>query len=170
MSTSMDPLKFLDDFVITPSQQTAVAASGGLGNILNYFTLWVVAFASILTVYVLIPLVPKAPANLIIMICSVALIVGIWLHVNQFGSEYRLSTWQNNLQFYGSIVLLTLVVFLAMGLFYYNTDPGIRDATDSMLTRAQATVTSSTRSFTNLVSSRAPSTSLLGTTNTNTLL
>ena len=163
MNKAMDPLKFLDDFVITPSQQTAAAASGGFSNILNYFTMWTVAFASILTIYVLIPLVPKAPANLIIMLCSIALVVGIWLHVNQFGSEYRLSTWQNNLQFYGSIVLLTLVVFLGLGLFYYNTDPGIKQATDSMITRAQTTVASSTRSFSNMVLSR-PSTGLMGDT------
>ena len=163
MNRAMDPLKFLDDFIITPSQQTAAAASGGFSNILNYFTLWTVAFASILTIFVLIPLVPKAPANLIILICSIALVVGIYLHINQFGSEYRLSTWQNNLQFYGSVVLLTLVVFLAMGLFYYNTDPGIKEATDSMITRAQATVASSTRSFSNLVLSR-PSTGLMGNT------
>ena len=150
MSTSIDPLKFLDQFVIMPTQQTAIAASGGFSNILNYFTLWVVALASIVTIFVLIPLVTKAPANFVIIVCSIALVAGIWLHVNQFGSEYRLSTWQNNLQFYGSIVLLTLVTFLALGLYYYNTDPGVKGSFDGMITRAQTTATTGTRSLTNL--------------------
>ena len=80
----MDPLKFMDDFVITPTTQTGKAAVGGFSNILNYFTLWVVALTGIVTVFVLMPLVPKAPANLVIVLCAVALAVGIWLHVNQF--------------------------------------------------------------------------------------
>lgn len=151
MSTTsgMDPLKFMDDFVITPTTQTGKAAVGGFSNILNYFTLWVVALTGIVTVFVLMPLVPKAPANLVIILCAIALAVGIWLHVNQFGSEYRLSTWQNNLQFYGSITLLTLVIFLSLGFYYYNTDPTVRAAADSMVSRAQNTVSSGTRGFTN---------------------
>jgi len=151
MSTTsgLDPLKFIDDFVITPTTQTGKAAVGGFSNILNSFTLWVVALTGIVTVFVLIPLVPKAPANLVIILCAVALAVGIYFHVNQFGAEYRLSTWQNNLQFYGSITLLMLVIFLSLGFYYYNTDPTVRAAADSMVSRAQDTVSSGTRGFTN---------------------
>jgi hypothetical protein len=151
MSTTsgMDPLKFMDDFVITPTTQTGKAAVGGFSNILNSFTLWVVALTGIVTVFVLMPLVPKAPANLVIILCAVALAVGIYFHVNQFGAEYRLSTWQNNLQFYGSITLLMLVIFLSLGFYYYNTDPTVRAAADSMVSRAQDTVSSGTRGFTN---------------------
>jgi len=151
MSTTsgMDPLKFMDDFVITPTTQTGKAAVGGFSNILNSFTLWVVALTGIVTVFVLMPLVPKAPANLVIILCAVALAVGIYFHVNQFGAEYRLSTWQNNLQFYGSITLLMLVIFLSLGFYYYNTDPTVRAAADSMVSRAQETVSSGTRGFTN---------------------
>ena len=151
MSTTsgMDPLKFMDDFVITPTTQTGNAAVGGFSNILNSFTLWVVALTGIVTVFVLMPLVPKAPANLVIILCAVALAVGIYFHVNQFGAEYRLSTWQNNLQFYGSITLLMLVIFLSLGFYYYNTDPTVRAAADSMVSRAQDTVSSGTRGFTN---------------------
>lgn len=145
----MDPLKFMDDFVITPTTQTGKAAVGGFSNILNSFTLWVVALTGIVTVFVLMPLVPKAPANLVIILCAVALAVGIYFHVNQFGAEYRLSTWQNNLQFYGSITLLMLVIFLSLGFYYYNTDPTVRAAADSMVSRAQDTVSSGTRGFTN---------------------
>lgn len=145
----MDPLKFMDDFVITPTTQTGKAAVGGFSNILNSFTLWVVALTGIVTVFVLMPLVPKAPANLVIILCAVALAVGIYFHVNQFGAEYRLSTWQNNLQFYGSITLLMLVIFLSLGFYYYNTDPTVRAAADSMVSRAQETVSSGTRGFTN---------------------
>jgi hypothetical protein len=96
--------------------------------------------------------VPKAPANLIIVICTISLILGIYLHANQFGSEYRLSTWQNNLQFYAGLILLMLVIFLSLGFYYYQTDPGVRAAADSMVDRATSTVTSSTRGFTNFVS------------------
>jgi len=151
MSTTsgLDPLKFMDDFVITPTTQTGKAAVGGFSNILNSFTLWVVALTGIVTVFVLMPLVPKAPANLVIILCAVALAVGIYFHVNQFGAEYRLSTWQNNLQFYGSITLLMLVIFLSLGFYYYNTDPTVRAAADSMVSRAQETVSSGTRGFTN---------------------
>lgn len=151
MSTTsgMDPIKFLDDFVITPTTQTSKAAVGGFANILNYFTLWVVALTGIVTVFVLMPLVPKAPANLVIILCAIALAVGIWLHVNQFGAEYRLSTWQNNLQFYGSITLLVLVIFLSLGFYYYNTDPDVRAAANSMVSRAQNSVSSGTRGLTN---------------------
>ena len=151
MSTTsgLDPLKFMDDFVITPTTQTGKAAVGGFSNILNSFTLWVVALTGIVTVFVLMPLVPKAPANLVIILCAVALAVGIYFHVNQFGAEYRLSTWQNNLQFYGSITLLMLVIFLSLGFYYYNTDPTVRAAADSMVSRAQDTVSSGTRGFTN---------------------
>ena len=141
----MDPLKFLDDFVITPTNQTAKAASGGFANILNYFTLWSVALTAIVTVFVLIPLVPRAPANLVILLCSIALAVGIYLHVNQFGAEYRLSTWQNNLQFYGSITILMMVIFLSLGFFYYNNDPATKAAADNMFSRAANTVSSGTR-------------------------
>jgi hypothetical protein len=139
----------MDDFVITPTTQTGKAAVGGFSNILNSFTLWVVALTGIVTVFVLMPLVPKAPANLVIILCAVALAVGIYFHVNQFGAEYRLSTWQNNLQFYGSITLLMLVIFLSLGFYYYNTDPTVRAAADSMVSRAQDTVSSGTRGFTN---------------------
>jgi len=165
MSTTsgMDPLKFLDDFVITPTTQTGKATVGGFANILNYFTLWVVALTGIVTVFVLMPLVPKAPANLVIILCSIALAIGIYLHVNQFGAEYRLSTWQNNLQFYGSITLLVLVIFLSLGFYYYNTDPTVREAANSMVSRAQNSVSSGTRGLTNFALSSTR-------TNTGTLL
>ena len=148
----MDPLSVLDNLVITPSIQTAKATSTGFASILNNFTLWVVALTGIVTVFILIPLVPKAPANLIIVICTISLILGIYLHANQFSSEYRLSTWQNNLQFYAGLILLMLVIFLSLGFYYYQTDPGVRAAADSMVDRATSTVTSSTRGFTNFVS------------------
>jgi hypothetical protein len=151
--SAIDPLKFLDNFVITPTVQTGTAAVSGFGNILNYFTMWVVALTGIITVFVLIPLVPKAPANLVIILSGIALAVGIWLHVNQFGAEYRLSTWQNNLQFYGSITLLMLVIFLSLGFYYYNTDPGVREAANSMVSRAQNSVSTGTRGFTNFAMS-----------------
>lgn len=163
MTSGMDPLKFLDDFVITPTTQTGKATVGGFSNILNYFTLWVVALSGIVTVFVLMPLVPKAPANLVIILCAIALAVGIWLHVNQFGAEYRLSTWQNNLQFYGSITLLVLVIFLSLGFYYYNTDPDVRAAANSMVSRAQNSVSSGTRGLTNFAMSSTK-------TNTGTLL
>lgn len=158
MSTSsMNPLGMLDDFVITPGIQTAKGAQSGFSSILNYFTLWIVALTGLITVYVVMPLVNKAPANMIIMLCVVALGVGIFMHANQFGAEYRLSTWQNNLQFYGSIVMLFAVIILAMGAYYYNTDPSVKSATDSMVNRGLSTVTSSTQGLRNSVTSRLPS-------------
>jgi hypothetical protein len=149
----MDPLSVLDNYVITPSMQTAKGTSSGFSNILNNLTTWVVALTGIVTVFILIPLVPKAPANLIIVICVGALLLGIYLHVNQFGAEYRLSTWQNNLQFYASLIMLVLVMLLSMGFYYYQTDPGVRTAADGMFDRATSGVTSTTRGFTNYVSS-----------------
>lgn len=145
----MDPLKFLDEFVIDPSISTVKATTTGFSAILNNFTLWVVALTSIVTVVVLIPLVPVLPANLIMIICIIALIAGIYLHMNRFGTEYRMSTWQNNLQFYGSITLLVLVIILSLGFYFFNTDPQIKAAAQQMFDRASSTVSSGTRGLTN---------------------
>ena len=149
----MDPLSVLDNYVITPSMQTAKGTTSGFSNILNNLTTWVVALTGIVTVFILMPLVPKAPANLIIVLCVGALLLGIYLHVNQFGAEYRLSTWQNNLQFYGSITILMLVIFLSLGFFYYNNDPATKAAADGMFSRAANTVSSGTRGFSNFAMS-----------------
>lgn len=140
-------MTFLDDFVITPVNQTAKATSTGLGAILNNFTLWVVALTGIVTVVILMPLVRVMPAMLILTICVAALVIGIYLHIDRFGWEYRLSTWQNNLQFYGSITLLVLVIMLSLGFYYYNTNPEIRAVADAMMTRATSAVSDGTRGF-----------------------
>jgi len=145
----MDPLRMIDDFVITPATQTVKATTTGFGNILNYFTMWAVAIAGLVTIFVVMPIVPRAPANLIMIICLVALAGGIYLHVNQFGAEYRLATWYNNLQFYGSITMLMLVIFLALGFYYYNTDPAISSAVNGMVARTTNSVSSASRGITN---------------------
>jgi hypothetical protein len=149
----MDPLKLLDEFVIDPSVSTVKATTTGFSAILNNFTLWVVALTGIVTVVILIPLVPVLPANLIMMICIFALIAGVYLHINRFGWEYRMSTWQNNLQFYGSITLLVLVIILSLGFYYFNTDPQIRAAAQQMYDRASNSVSSGTRGLTSFAMS-----------------
>jgi hypothetical protein len=93
----------------------------------------------------LMPFVRVIPAMLIMVTCVAALVVGIYLHIDRFGWEYRLSTWQNNLQFYGSITLLVLVIMLSMGFYFYNSDPSIRASADAMMSRATSTITSGTR-------------------------
>ena len=96
--------------------------------------LFLAAIVALLT-YIL---VPSAPLVILATASAVALAAGIWWHWTQFGTEYRLSTWQEQLRSYASYVLLFVVILLSYA-FYAFTSGGGSVATVARNTTARAT-------------------------------
>ena len=103
------------------------------------FLLFVAAIAALLTYLI----VPRVPAAMLGMIAAVGLAIGVWWHWTQFAVEYRTSTWQEQLQYYASYVMV-LVVLLASYAFYAFTWGGasIQETTVGIRNAGRKTTTS----------------------------
>jgi len=84
-----------------------------MDSLLSIFLLFIAAITALLT-YMVIPFIPVVT---LVSAASIVLAAGIWWHWTQFSTDYRTSTWQEQLRNYASYVIL-LVVILCSYAFY----------------------------------------------------
>jgi len=73
------------------------------------------SLAALLIAALLVFLVlPRLGAPVLAGLSIVLLIYGIMSHMNLFYSEYRLSTWQEQLKFYGPFLMIGAVIFISL--------------------------------------------------------
>lgn len=87
-----------------------------MDSILTTFLLFLAALTALLT-YIIIP---RVPVVALISVASVGLAAGVWWHWTQFGVEYRMSTWQEQLRNYASYALLLVVILLSYGFYVFT--------------------------------------------------
>jgi len=104
-------------------------------DLASFFMLFVVAIVGLLT-YVVIPF---TPTSALMLLAAAGLAGGIWWHWTQFSTDYRTSTWQEQLRNYASYVMVAVVIAASYtfyvfgwgGVSSYVTDTveSVRDAT-----------------------------------------
>jgi hypothetical protein len=72
----------------------------------SFFMLFVVAIIGLLTYAV----VPFAPTTVLMLLAAAGLAGGLWWHWTQFSTDYRTSTWQEQLRNYASYVMVAVVI------------------------------------------------------------
>lgn len=87
-----------------------------MDSILTTFLLFLAALTALLT-YIIIP---RVPVVALVSVASVGLAAGVWWHWTQFGVEYRMSTWQEQLRNYASYAMLLVVILLSYGFYVFT--------------------------------------------------
>lgn len=86
-----------------------------MDSIFTVFLLFLAALTALLS-YLLIPTIP---VTMLTTVAAIALAAGVWWHWTQFGTEYRLSTWQENLRNYASYAILAVVILLSYAFYVF---------------------------------------------------
>lgn len=89
-------------------------------NLFGTFLLLLSAIVGILT-YLVIPYIPVV---VLAAGAAAALAVGVWWHWTQFSTDYRTSTWQEQLRSYASYVIVLVVILLSYGFYSLTQSPG----------------------------------------------
>jgi uncharacterized membrane protein len=84
-----------------------------MDSLLTTMLLFIAAITALLA-YLVMPLLPSSS---IVFGAAILLAVGVWWHWTQFGVEYRISTWQEQLRNYASYALVLVVILLAYGFY-----------------------------------------------------
>jgi len=85
-----------------------------MDSLLSIFLLFIAAITALLT-YMFIPYVP---VMVLVSSAAIALAAGVWWHWTQFSTEYRTSTWQEQLRNYASYAMVLLAILLSY--FFYT--------------------------------------------------
>ena len=86
-----------------------------MDSIFTVFLLFIAALTAMLS-YLLMPTVPVTALS---TAAALALAAAVWWHWTQFGSEYRTSTWQENLRNYASYAILLVVILLSYAFYVF---------------------------------------------------
>lgn len=86
-----------------------------MDSLLSIFLLFIAGITALLTYMV----VPYIPVVVLIMAASIALAAGVWWHWTQFSTDYRTSTWQEQLRNYASYVILLVVILLSYAFYVF---------------------------------------------------
>ena len=86
-----------------------------MDSIFTVFLLFIAALTALLS-YLLMPVVPITVTT---TFAAIMLAAGVWWHWTQFGIEYRLSTWQENLRNYASYAILAVVILLSYAFYVF---------------------------------------------------
>ena len=86
-----------------------------MDSIFTVFLLFLAALTALLS-YLLLPTIP---VTVLTTVAAIALAAGAWWHWTQFGTEYRLSTWQENLRNYASYAILLVVILLSYAFYVF---------------------------------------------------
>lgn len=79
------------------------------------FLLFLATIVALLT-YIIVPRVPVAT---LMSVAAVGLAIGVWWHWTQFAVDYRTSTWQEQLRYYASYVIVLLVILLSYAFYVF---------------------------------------------------
>ena len=86
-----------------------------MDSLLSIFLLFIAGITALLT-YMIVPYIPVV---VLIMAASIALAAGVWWHWTQFSTDYRTSTWQEQLRNYASYVILLVVILLSYAFYVF---------------------------------------------------
>ena len=86
-----------------------------MDSIFTVFLLFLAALTALLSYLVM----PSIPVTTLTLVAALLLAAGVWWHWNQFGVEYRLSTWQENLRNYASYAILVVVLLLSYAFYVF---------------------------------------------------
>ncbi len=86
-----------------------------MDSLLTTFLLFLAAITAILSYLVL----PRLSAATLVTVAALGLAAGVWWHWTQFGVEYRMSTWQEQLRHYASYTLLFVVILLSYAFYAF---------------------------------------------------
>ena len=84
-------------------------------TLMTTFLLFLAAIVALLTYLI----VPRVPVATLMSVAAVGLAIGVWWHWTQFSVDYRLSTWQEQLRNYGSIVMVLVVILLSYAFYVF---------------------------------------------------
>jgi len=85
-----------------------------MDSLLSIFLRFIAAITALLTYM----FVPYMPVMVLVSAAAIALAAGLWWHWTQFSTEYRTSTWQEQLRNYASYAMVLLVILLSY--FFYT--------------------------------------------------
>jgi hypothetical protein len=86
-----------------------------MDSIFTVFLLFLAALTALLS-YLIIPVVP---VTVLTTVAALLLAAGVWWHWTQFGVEYRMSTWQEQLRNYSSYVIVVVVLLLSYAFYVF---------------------------------------------------
>jgi hypothetical protein len=86
-----------------------------MDSIFTVFLLFIAALTAMLS-YLLMPTIPVTAMT---TIAAILLAAGVWWHWTQFGVEYRISTWQENLRNYASYAIILVVILLSYAFYVF---------------------------------------------------
>jgi len=86
-----------------------------MDSLFSIFLLFIAGITALLTYAVL----PFLPVVTLVSAAAIALAAGVWWHWTQFSTDYRTSTWQEQLRNYASYVLVLVVILLSYGFYVF---------------------------------------------------
>jgi hypothetical protein len=89
--------------------------------------------ALLLAALIVFLVLPRLGAPVLAVLSIVLLVYGVWSHMSLFSSEYRYSTWQEQLKFYAPFVMiggLILAVLFYMGFLFGTEGPSALPASN----------------------------------------
>lgn len=87
-----------------------------MDSIFTVFLLFIAALTALLAYLIM----PTIPVTTLTMAAALLLAAGVWWHWTQFGIEYRMSTWQENLRNYASYAILIVVLLLSYAFYVFG--------------------------------------------------
>ena len=95
-----------------------------MDSLLSIFLLFIAAITALLTYMV----VPFLPVVTLVSAAAITLAAGVWWHWTQFSTDYRTSTWQEQLRNYTSYALLLVVILLSYAFYVFAwSDKSLND-------------------------------------------
>ena len=87
-----------------------------MDSLLSTFLLFIAAISALLTYLI----IPRLPVVALAGAAAVALAAGVWWHWTQFSVDYRTSTWQEQLRYYASYVMVLVVILLSYAFYVFG--------------------------------------------------
>jgi hypothetical protein len=91
-----------------------------MDSIITTFLLFIGAIVALLSYLI----IPRVPVVALITGAAIALAAGVWWHWTQFSVDYRTSTWQEQLRYYGSFVMVLTVILLSYAFYALGMTSG----------------------------------------------
>jgi len=98
-----------------------------MDSLMSTFLLFIAAISALLTYLI----IPRLPVVALAGAAAVALAAGVWWHWTQFSVDYRTSTWQEQLRYYASYVMVLVVLLLSYAFYVFGWG-GVSAAADAV--------------------------------------
>ena len=89
-----------------------------MDSLLSMFLLFIAGITALLTYLI----IPRLPIVTLVAAAAIVLAAGVWWHWTQFSTDYRTSTWQEQLKDYASYTLVFVVILLSYMFYVFVWD------------------------------------------------